>query len=182
MSSPPSLLLLCSGLLPDGVGEYRKSMKSKSILYKSILKWQKTTTARLNRFATPLLKINIRLNLAVKIDILWWWGSPRVFDKAPTRCRYSRTSMTMLFKPSPNYEMNISPHTNKAGINNKPFPPKLLWCQIFIQSFIKPVFPLEQQTSVSLRFISFSDISAHKRHDFGVSSVCIESLQPNFKS
>ena len=95
MSSPPPLLLLCSGLLPDGVGEYRKSMKSKSILYKSILKWQKTTTARLNRFATPLLKINIRLNLAVKIDILWWWGSPRVFDKAPTRCRYSRTSMNM---------------------------------------------------------------------------------------
>ena len=36
LSSP--LLLLCSGLLPDGVGEYRKSMKSKSILYKSILK------------------------------------------------------------------------------------------------------------------------------------------------
>ena len=71
---------------------------------------------------------------------------------------------------------------NEAGINNQPFPPKLLWYQIFIQSFIKPVFPLEQQTSVSLRFISFSDISAHKRHDFGVSSVCIESLQPNFKA
>ena len=35
LSSP---LLLCSGLQPDGVREYRKSMKSKSILYKSILK------------------------------------------------------------------------------------------------------------------------------------------------
>ena len=174
--SPPSLpLLLCSGLLSQRVGKYRKSMNGKSILYKSILKWQKTTTARWNRFATPLLKINIRLNLAVKIDILWWWGSPRVFDKAPTRCRYSRTSMTMLFKPSPNYEMNISSHTNKAGINNQPF-------TNIHSNLIQPVFPLEQQTSVSLRFISFSDISAHKRHDFGVSSVCIESLQPNFKA
>ena len=42
--SPPSLpLLLCSGLLSERVGKYRKSMNGKSILYKSILKWQKTT-------------------------------------------------------------------------------------------------------------------------------------------
>ena len=48
------LLLLCSALPSDGVGKYRKSMKSKSILYKSILKWQKTTTVMQNRFTKPL--------------------------------------------------------------------------------------------------------------------------------
>ena len=81
--------------------------------------------------------------------------------------------------------MNISPHTNKAGINNQPFTPKLLWYQIFIQISWNQFFlwsnkhPSHSDSSVSATFLPTSVTTSVLA--LSVLNHCSQTLKARFK-